>query len=150
MSILYNFWRIDWNWLCLGMFQASKPGSQGLLLHVLVSCRNKGSYVSGDLPTYPSPKPTFCPSEKWVVSQKQVGGEPGNEVTKVMCSNQCKVWRWQDVFTLREEQACLIATGDSSCRIDFNTGTKSSSARGTVTIMIRRRIKIRKVLMFIM
>lgn len=33
--------------------------------------------------------------------------------------------------TLRETQACLIATGESSWRIDFSTGIRSSSAKGT-------------------
>lgn len=33
--------------------------------------------------------------------------------------------------TLRETQACLIATGEASLRIDFSTGIRSSSAKGT-------------------
>lgn len=36
-------------------------------------------------------------------------------------------------YTFRETHACLMATGDSSWRIDFNTEIRSSSPNGTVS-----------------
>ena len=95
-----------------------------LLAEIAKVTRNFGSlYVSGNLPTYPSPMTTFCPN--WEVSVHVVGGQiPRNEQRSLIRNFFCNV---KLLLVIKSQYLFLFAVGSVRCRTGSFLGTQTFS-----------------------